>query len=152
MLTIGTLAKRTGSKVQTIRYYEQIGLMPEPGRTEGGQRRYGETELDRLAFIRHARELGFSLDSIRELLDLSGNPDHSCAHVDAIAQKQLRAVETRIVRLDALRRELERMIEQCSGGAVADCRVLKILRDHGECLASHGENGSGKHPSPGPVR
>ena len=69
MHTIGTLARRTGTKVQTIRYYEQIGLMPEPGRTEGGQRRYGDAELDRLAFIRHARELGFPLEDVRALLE-----------------------------------------------------------------------------------
>ncbi len=79
MLAIGTLAKRTGTKVQTIRYYEQIGLLPEPGRTEGGQRRYGDEDLDRLAFIRHARQLGFTLEAIRELLDLSDNPSRSCA-------------------------------------------------------------------------
>ena len=103
MLAIGTLAKRTGTKVQTIRYYEQIGLMPEPGRTEGGQRRYGDAELDRLSFIRHSRQLGFSLEAIRELLDLSDTPDRSCADVDAIAQKQLRQVGARLVRLEALR-------------------------------------------------
>ncbi|RMC32055.1 MerR family transcriptional regulator [Paracoccus alkanivorans] len=144
MLTIGTLAKRTGTKVQTIRYYEQIGLMPEPGRTAGGQRRYGDVELDRLSFIRHSRELGFSLDAIRELLDLSDTPDHSCGHIDAIAQKQLKAVEARIVRLEALRAELKRMIGECSGGAVADCRVLEVLRDHSECLSDHGQAGAGQ--------
>jgi len=138
MLTIGTLAKRTGSKVQTIRYYEQIGLMPEPERTEGGQRRYTSAAFDRLAFIRHGRDLGFSLDAIRELLDLSDTPDHPCAYVDEIAQKQLKAVEARIRRLEALRAELNRMIGACSGGAVSDCRVLEVLRDHGECLADHG--------------
>ncbi|EEX15784.1 mercuric resistance operon regulatory protein [Citreicella sp. SE45] len=143
MLTIGALARRTGSKVQTIRYYEQIGLMPEPGRSSGGQRRYGDADLDRLAFIRHARDLGFSLEAIRELLDLSDTPDHSCSHVDAIAQKQLRAVEARIVRLEALRTELQRMIGECSGGAVSDCRVLEVLRDHGECLTDHGGAGQG---------
>ena len=89
MLPIGTLAKRTGIKVQTIRYYEQIGLMREPGRSVGGQRRYTGADLDRLAFIRHARELGFSLDAIRELLDLSDNPNRSCADADAIAQANL---------------------------------------------------------------
>ena len=86
MLTIGTLAKKTGTKVQTIRYYEQIGLLPEPGRSAGGQRRYGDSELDRLSFVRHARQLGFSLDAIRELLDLSDHPDKSCAEADAIAK------------------------------------------------------------------
>nr|WP_275982152.1 helix-turn-helix domain-containing protein [Frigidibacter sp. ROC022] len=137
-MTIGTLAKRTGSKVQTIRYYEQIGLMPEPERTEGGQRRYSGAALDRLSFIRHARDLGFSLDAIRELLTLSDNPGQPCTDIDAIAQKHLRAVEARLVRLEALRRELRRMIGECSGGAVSECRVLEVLRDHGECLMDHG--------------
>jgi DNA-binding transcriptional MerR regulator len=84
MLTIGSLGKKTGTKVQTVRYYEQIGLMPEPGRTEGGQRRYGDAEVDRLSFIRHARQLGFPLEAIRELLDLSDNPDRSCHEADSI--------------------------------------------------------------------
>lgn len=137
MLSIGTLAKRTGTKVQTIRYYEQIGLLPEPGRTEGGQRRYGADELDRLSFIRHARQLGFTLEAIRELLDLSDNPDRSCADVDQIAQRQLREVEVRIVRLEALRKELKRMIGECSRDTVADCRVLEVLRDHAACLTDH---------------
>jgi len=137
MLAIGTLAKRTGTKVQTIRYYEQIGIMPEPGRTEGGQRRYGEAELDRLAFVRHSRQLGFSLDAIRELLDLSDSPGRSCAEVDAIAQRQLREVEARIGRLEALRTELQRMIAECGSNRIADCRILEVLHDHGECLSNH---------------
>jgi len=137
MLPIGTLAKRTGTKVQTIRYYEQIGLLPEPGRTEGGQRRYGDKDLDRLAFIRHARQLGFSLEAIRELLEFSDSPERSCAQVDAVAHRQLREVEARIGRLEALRIELRRMISQCSADRVADCRILEVLRDHEECLADH---------------
>ena len=137
MISIGTLAKRTGTKVPTIRYYEQIGLMPEPGRTEGGQRRYDAAALDRLAFIRHSRQLGFSLDAIRELLDLSDRPDRSCAQIDAVAQKQLTEVEARIARLEALRGELQRMIRECNADRVSDCRVLEVLRDHDECLASH---------------
>ena len=135
MHTIGTLARRTGTKVQTIRYYEQIGLMPEPGRTEGGQRRYGNADLDRLAFIRHSRQLGFPLDAIRDLLDLADHPDRDCSAVDSIARQQLREVENRMARLEALKRELERMIGECSGGATSDCRVLEVLRDHSECLA-----------------
>ena len=137
MFSIGTLAKRTGTKVQTIRYYEQIGLMPEPGRTDGGQRRYGDVELDRLSFIRHSRQLGFSLGAIRELLDLSDSPERSCAQVDAVAQKQLREVEARIARLEALRVELRRMISECNADRVADCRILEVLRDHEECLSDH---------------
>jgi len=137
MLAIGTLAQRTGTKVQTIRYYEQIGLLPEPGRTEGGQRRYGEADLDRLAFIRHARQLGFTLEAVRELLDLSDNPSRSCAEVDAIAHRQLKEVEARLARLEALRKELKRMLRECSRGTVADCRVLEILREHAACLTDH---------------
>lgn len=142
MLTIGNLAKKTGTKVQTIRYYEQIGLMPEPGRTEGGQRRYSDAELDRLAFIRHSRQLGFSLDAIRELLDLSDNPNKSCEDADAIARRQLIQVEQRMERLKALRAELKRMVHECSGGRSADCRVLEVLRDHSECLTEHDKIGA----------
>lgn len=142
MLSIGTLAKRTGTKVQTIRYYEQIGLMPEPGRTDGGQRRYGDAELDRLSFIRHARQLGFGLDAIRELLDLSDHPNRPCEEADAIARRQLRHVDQRMARLEALRTELQRMVHECSGGRSADCRVLEVLRDHSECLTEHGEIGA----------
>lgn len=142
MLTIGSLAKKTGTKVQTIRYYEQIGLMPEPGRTEGGQRRYGDDELDRLAFIRHARQLGFSLEAIRELLDLSDHPNRPCLEADAIARRQLKQVEQRLARLEALRTELKRMVHECSGGQTADCRVLEVLRDHSECLTDHDEIGA----------
>ena len=137
MLSIGTLARRTGTKVQTIRYYEQIGLLPEPARTGGGQRRYGDEDLDRLAFIRHARQLGFTLDTIRELLDLSDNPGWPCEDVDRIALRQLKEVEARIARLEALRKELKRMLRECRGDTVSDCRVLEVLRDHGACLADH---------------
>ena len=142
MLSIGTLAKRTGTKVQTIRYYEQIGLMPEPGRSEGGQRRYGAAELDRLAFVRHSRQLGFSLEAIRELLELSDSPERSCAQVDAVAHKQLNEVEARIARLEALRAELQRMISECRSDRVANCRILEVLRDHEECLSDHDQPGS----------
>ena len=142
MLTIGALAKKTGAKVQTIRYYEQIGLMPDPGRTEGGQRRYGDADLDRLSFIRHARQLGFTLEAIRELLDLSDHPDRPCHEADAIARRQLRQVEQRLARLEALRTELKRMVHECSGGQTADCRVLEVLRDHSECLTDHDEIGA----------
>lgn len=137
MLSIGALAKRTGTKVQTIRYYENIGLMPSPERTEGGQRRYSTAALDRLAFIRHARDLGFGLDAIRELLDLSDRPDRPCADVDTIARKHLEDVQRRIARLETLRLELGRMLAECDAGRISDCRVLEVLRDHAECLTEH---------------
>ena len=137
--TIGQLAGRTGCKVQTIRYYEQIGLMPEPLRTEGNQRRYGARHLERLAFIRHSRELGFPLEAIRELLDLADDPHRSCEAADGIARRQLHQVESRIARLLALKTELERMIVQCRGRQIADCRVIEVLADHAHCLTEHRE-------------
>ncbi|MEQ8246654.1 MAG: helix-turn-helix domain-containing protein [Alphaproteobacteria bacterium] len=135
--TIGQLAGRTSCKVQTIRYYEQVGLMPEPMRTEGNQRRYGTPHLDRLSFIRHSRELGFSLEVIRELLNLADDPDRSCEAADGIARRQLHQVESRIKRLQALKRELKRMIVQCHGGKIAECRVIEVLADHGLCASDH---------------
>ncbi len=131
--TIGALARQTGCKVQTVRYYEQIGLLPEPQRSAGNQRLYGKADVDRLAFVRHARELGFPLDSIRDLLSLSDRPDQPCEAADGIAQTQLQAVDGRISRLLALKAELERMIEQCRGGKIADCRVIEVLSDHRLC-------------------
>ena len=144
-LSIGQLAARTGCKVQTIRYYEQIGLMPEPLRTEGNQRRYGAQHLERLAFVRHSRELGFPLEAIRELLSLSDTPDQSCTAADEIARRQLRAVEGRMKRLKALRAELKRMVAQCSGGKISSCRVIEVLADssHAHCLTDR--HGSAEH-------
>ncbi len=140
---IGELARRTGCKVQTIRYYEQIGLMPPAPRTGGNQRRYGERDATRLAFIRHGRELGFSLDQIRSLLELSDRPDLPCEDADEIARANLEAVERRIRSLQSLKRELERMIRECGGGRVADCRILEVVSDHSQCLnPRHDASGS----------
>ena len=136
--SIGELARRTGVKVPTIRYYEQVGLLAEPPRTGGGQRRYGRQEAERLNFIRHARDLGFEVEAIRELLDLASQPDRSCAVVDAIAARHLEAVKQRIARLDRLRRELERMITECGHGRVGECRVVETLADHDLCAGEHG--------------
>lgn len=137
--TIGRLARATGCKVQTIRYYEQIGLLPEPVRSQGNQRLYGQPDIDRLTFIRHSRELGFSLQAIRDLLSLSDHPEQSCEAADAIARAQLGEVERRIGRLQALKGELTRMVDECSGGRVSDCRVIEVLRDHALCEAEeHG--------------
>lgn len=136
-LTIGQLAAQTGCKVQTIRYYEQIGLMPNASRTSGNQRRFGKLQLERLAFIRHSRELGFSLDAIRELVSLTDKPDRPCAAVDRIAKRQLEQVESRIARLQALAIEFKRMIKRCRGGRVAECRIVEALADHAHCSTEH---------------
>jgi Cu(I)-responsive transcriptional regulator len=135
--SIGELARRTGCKVQTIRYYEQAGLMPKPRRTRGAQRRYRRRDLERLGFIRHARELGFGLDAIRDLLTLADEPERSCEEADAIARAHLASIESRIARLQALKQEMERMIIECRGGRVADCHVIEVLaaHQHEHCIA-----------------
>lgn len=136
-LTIGRVAEAAGCKVQTVRYYEQIGLLPAPPRSEGNQRLYDAAHVRRLAFVRHARELGFPLEAIRDLLSLADEPSQPCAAADSIARTQLAQVEQRIARLTSLKSELERMITQCQGGPVADCRVIEVLSDHSLCMAEH---------------
>ena len=143
-LTIGRVAEAADCKVQTIRYYEQIGLLPSPPRTAGNQRRYSWADVERLLFIRHARGLGFPLEAVRDLLSLSDSPDHSCDAADAIARAQLENVKGRISRLTSLKGELERMIEQCSGGQISDCRVIEALSDHSACsLEDHADRTKG---------
>lgn len=133
-LAIGDLARRTGVKIPTIRFYEQIGLMPRALRTASNRRLYGSAELDRLSFIRHARALGFEIDDIRSLLAISAEPQASCHEADSIARKHLAAVDGRIARLNALREELLRMVSECSHGRISDCRVISVLADHSQCL------------------
>ena len=135
--TIGRLAEATATKVQTIRYYENIGLLAPFSRTEGGHRLYDTEDKKRLTFIRHARELGFSIDAIRELLSLSDNPDTSCERADDIASRQLEEVEQRLKRLKVLQKELKRMVAECGHGRVCDCRVIEVLSDHRLCQAAH---------------
>jgi DNA-binding transcriptional MerR regulator len=130
-IPIGQAAVQSGVKVPTIRYYEEIGLLAAPLRTEANRRLYGERDLKRLAFIRHARELGFEVDAIRTLLSLQDNPDQSCSAADAIAQARLIEVRERIARLRALEKELERMADTCANGHVAECHVIEILSDPG---------------------
>lgn len=132
--SIGEAAKQSGVKAPTVRYYEQIGLLPPPSRTEGNRRLYDRDDLRRLAFIRHARELGFEIDAIRALLTLQDDPHQSCASADGIARFRLAEVERRIVSLGALKVELQRMVEGCATGRVAQCRVIEVLADHGQCL------------------
>ena len=132
-ISIGELSRRTGVKVSTIRYYKSVALMPAAPRSEGKQRRYAEPDVSRLAFIRHARELGFEIETIRTLLALQDDPNQSCGAADCIARARLADVEQRIRSLTALKAELELMINGCSHGYVATCRVIEVLADHGQC-------------------
>jgi DNA-binding transcriptional MerR regulator len=134
-ISIGELSRRTGVKITTIRYYEGIGLMPEAPRTASKRRLYDSRAVDRLGFIRHARELGFEVDVIRELLDLSAQPQRSCAKVDALARAHLTAVASRLERLQALKKELEAMIRSCAKGRISECRIIDVLSDHEHCVS-----------------
>ncbi len=136
-MTIGRLSKAAGVKVTTIRYYESIDLMGEPERSTSGQRLYGDDAVQRLLFIRHARDLGFPIDSIRELIDLQHKPGEDCAHVDVIARRQLADVRLKLSQLEGLEAELKRMVSACEGGSIATCKVLESLGDHSQCLESH---------------
>jgi DNA-binding transcriptional MerR regulator len=127
MRSIGELAKEAGVKVPTIRYYEQIGLLAAPPRADGQQRRYDDHAVSRLHFIRHARHLGFEIDDIRELLALSAQPGKPCDNADKITARHLVSVDQRIAQLTALRTELSRMLDDCHGGCVAECRVIESL-------------------------
>lgn len=139
---IGALARRAGCQPETVRYYEQIGLLQAASRTEGGQRRYGEEAVRRLTFIRHARDFGFSVEAVRELLAMSDRPDMCCDEVDALAKHHLEEVESRLQRLAALRDELKRMIGQCAGGKVESCRIIEVLSDHRLCDSDTAHGGA----------
>lgn len=127
--SIGDLARETGVKVPTIRFYEQIGLMPEARRTDGAWRVYDSAAFDRLRFIKHARDLGFAVDDVRALLALAAEPDRPCGRADEIARTQLAAVDRKIAQLRRLKGELQRMVDVCAGDAAADCRVIEALTD-----------------------
>src|SRR6266566_4930766 len=127
-LTIGTLARETGVKVVTIRYYEQIGLMPVPARTDGNYRTYSLEHRRRLRFIRRCRDLGFTLDQVRDLLRLSSEKTQPCAKVDRISEQHRRTVEEKLADLSRLARELRRLSACCRGkGLIADCRIIEAL-------------------------
>jgi DNA-binding transcriptional MerR regulator len=134
--SIGTLAKKTGCKVPTIRYYEEKGLLHEPHRTEGNQRRYAESHLKRLQFIRHARELGFSQEDIRELIFLSIQTE-SNHQADEIAIRHLKEVKNKIASLNTLKKELSSMLDECKRGHPANCSVIDVLSNHTLCKSEH---------------
>jgi Cu(I)-responsive transcriptional regulator len=126
-LAIGDLAKAAETKAVTIRYYEQVGLLPSPPRTPGNYRAYGREHLDRLRFIRRCRELGFTLEQVRALLALAEQGERDCGAVDRIALEHLTAVERKIADLERLAGELRRIGARCQGGTIAACRIIEAL-------------------------
>lgn len=128
-MQIGDLARAAGVNIETIRYYERIGVLPRPDRSENGRRAYVESDARRLAFVRHARDLGFDLKDVRVLLALQERPEASCEHASRIAAAQLEAVENRIALLLNLQAELTRMVSECRKGIVAECRVIEALNN-----------------------
>lgn len=130
-MKIGDLARATGTRVETIRYYEAEGLIPKPARSAGNYRVYEQAHLDRLSFIRRSRELGFTVDQVRTLLRLADDRDAPCGEVDAITAAHVDEIDRKLADLQALRGELVRRLEGCRGPTIADCRIIEALAPHG---------------------
>ncbi len=126
-LSIGALAQQTGVKIPTIRYYETIGLLATADRSQGNRRLYGAADVQRLRFIRHARDLGFETEAIRELLALAAHRDHPCTAADALAEAHLGAIDAKIAQLTALRAEIALMLAADRHGTIAECRIIEAL-------------------------
>ncbi|MDB5940760.1 MAG: MerR family transcriptional regulator [Ramlibacter sp.] len=130
-VSIGAAAKRTGCSVPTIRYYEEVGLLPAAQRTEGNQRHYDDAAIRRLAFIRRCRDFGFTIEQVRELVGLVNQPDRNCVEVRDIAQVHLQEVQTKLAQLQALETSLAAFVNSCdtacAGGPAVDCTILEDL-------------------------
>jgi len=137
MLSIGQMSRRTGVKVPTIRFYEQKGLLPEPERTAGNQRRYASAAVNRLSFIRHARDLGLPLPDVAALISLEGASGTALDRAHDIAQSQRARLKDRIGKLQKLERELDRIATACDGQHDHVCAVLHAFGDHRDCGGEH---------------
>jgi len=126
-ITRGVLSKRTGCNIEKVRYYERIGLMPDPGRSEGGHRLYAEQHVRRLQFIRRCREIGYAIEEIRTLLDLVDRRESTCAEVRDIAMAHVDEISRKIGDLRRMERTMTSMIKQCDGGAAPECPIIDAL-------------------------
>ncbi len=127
-LTISEAAAASGMAADNIRYYEKIGLLAKPSRTAtGNYRTYGPVEIQRLSFIRRARELGFPIEQVREMLELTHHHERDCARVDQLTHEHLLSIDRKIADLTSLRHELEAMLTSCHGGTVRECRILGAI-------------------------
>lgn len=129
MVTIGGLSRKTGCNIETIRFYEKIGLLPKPLRTEGGHRVYGADQIKRLVFIRRSRELGFSLDDIRALLELVDGRRYTCKQVKGVTDRHLASVRGKVADLRRLEKTLAAISAQCQGKQVPECPIIDALFD-----------------------
>lgn len=126
-LSIGQVAALTSCKAPTIRYYEGLGLLGAPTRTAGGHRTYSGDDVGRLIFIRRSRDLGFSLDTIRSLLDLAADPERSCGDVDRLATEHIEEIAEKRRLLAAMQGALQDMLDQCRRTTIHECRIIESL-------------------------
>jgi len=126
-MTIGAAARLTRTRSETIRYYEKIGLLPRPARSFSNYRHYSADDVARLGFVRRARELGFPIEQVRELLALADQRERACTDVDELTRQHIATIEQRISDLRALNRELKTLLGACRGGTVAQCRIVEAL-------------------------
>ncbi|MFZ3141267.1 Cd(II)/Pb(II)-responsive transcriptional regulator [Polaromonas sp.] len=155
-MKIGELAKLAQTQNETIRYYEREGLLPEPSRSNANYRIYGESHVQRLAFIRHCRSLDMTLGEIRTLLHFKDAPEENCGKVDALLDEHIGHVAIRIQDLRTLEKELKALRQQCrAGDAAADCGILSSLekaareQQHPRAASSHADHIQGTHPQLG---
>ena len=132
-LRIGVLAERTGASAPTIRYYEQIGLLPPADRRDGGQRCFGDEDVKRLTFIRQCRDFGFPIEQVRALVSLMTDPERSCLEARDVAQRHLETVRAKLLELKALERSLSGFVQTCeatcAGGPGPACSILEDLAE-----------------------
>ncbi|HVB81129.1 MAG TPA: helix-turn-helix domain-containing protein [Candidatus Binataceae bacterium] len=129
LLTRGELAALTGCNIETIRYYEKVGLLPPPPRSQGGHRLYGQDLLKRLNFIRRSRDLGFTLGAIRDLLRMVDGRQYTCAQVETLALEHAREIQRKVADLKRLKSVLETMASRCGRGKVPECPIIDALFD-----------------------
>jgi MerR family mercuric resistance operon transcriptional regulator len=126
-MLIGQLSDLTGVKIETIRYYERIGIMPKPRRSEGGQRLYDEAQLKHLRFVKRSRLIGFSLEEIRSLLSLNDQEALNCNEVYSLTKEHLKEVQNKILELETIEKSLKDLAKQCSRGSKPDCPIIDML-------------------------
>lgn len=153
-LKIGTLAERTGTNAPTIRYYEEIGLLPRADRQDGGQRRYSDEDVKRLTLIRRCREFGFPIEQVRSLVTLAQDPDRSCLEARDLAREHLMAVRTKLRKLKALERSIASFVASCetacAGGPGPDCTILEDLaKPSGRAKVAGVRRGKGRRRADG---